>query len=54
MHGADGPEVALVTALTPAGRRVLATTEDAAAMTSFMADEPSEEPRDRPDGTLVL
>ena len=26
MHGADGPEVALVTALTPAGRRVLATT----------------------------
>ena len=40
MHGADGPEVALVTALTPAGRRVLATTRDAATMTSFMADEP--------------
>jgi hypothetical protein len=40
MHGHEGPEVALVTALTPDGDRVLGTTRDATTMASFMEAEP--------------
>ena len=55
MHGAEGPEVALVTALTPGGQRVLATSRDAATMTSFMADEPIGRAAEiAPDGTLAV
>ena len=55
MHGAEGPEVALVTALTPGGRRVLATSRDAATMASFMADEPIGRAAEiAPDGTLAV
>ena len=55
MHGAEGPEVALVTALTPAGQRVLATSRDAATMASFMADEPIGRAAEiAPDGTLAV
>ena len=55
MHGAEGPEVALVTALTPGGQRVLATNRDAATMASFMADEPIGRAAEiAPDGTLAV
>jgi len=55
MHGAEGPEVALVTALTPAGQRVLANSRDADTMASFMAEEPIGRAAEvTADGTLAV
>ena len=55
MHGPEGPEVALVTALTPAGQRVLANSRDAATMASFMAEEPIGRAAEvTADGTLAV
>jgi acetyl-CoA C-acetyltransferase len=46
MHGHDGPEIALLTALTPDGRRVLGANRDPSTMASFMEDEPIGRPAD--------
>ena len=46
MHGHEGPEVALLTALTPDGRRVLGTNRRSATMAALMVDEPIGRPAD--------
>ena len=53
MHGHDGPETALITALTPDGRRVLGANRDAATMRSFMEAEPIGRPAEIRPGALV-
>jgi acetyl-CoA C-acetyltransferase len=55
MHGHEGPEVALVTALTPEGVRVLARTDDGPTMASFMVEEPIGRAAEvGPDATIAI
>jgi len=53
MHGREGPETALITALTPDGRRVLGTNRDPATMRSFMEMEPIGRAAEVRPGALV-
>ncbi len=46
MHGAEGPEVALIAALTPDGQRTWTRSTDAATMASMMGEEPIGKPLD--------
>jgi acetyl-CoA C-acetyltransferase len=55
MHGHEGPEVALLAALTPDGRRILGRNRDQSTMAGLMRDEPIGRPAQAgADGVIEL